>query len=74
MDPGCIWVLLIATLDRPNLLQVPGVGTTFLNCGWEVGGKMSSLGGKEGLERRWAGHDALTKIESVGNHKSWAFL
>ena len=32
----------------------------------QVGGKMSSLGGKEGLDRRWAGHDALTKIESVG--------
>ena len=31
---------------------------------------MSRLGGKEGLERRWAGHDALTKIESVGSHKS----
>ena len=65
MDPGCIWVLLIAPLDRPNLLQVPGVGSTFLNCGWEVGGKMSSLGGKEGLDSRWPGHDALTKIERV---------
>ena len=40
----------------------------------QVGGKMSSLGGKEGLDRRWAGHDALTKIESVGNPQELALF
>ena len=43
-----------------------GLFTTVQVGSCEVGGKMSSLGGKEGLDRRWAGHDALTKIESVG--------